>query len=58
MNDVLLSLFVAAGVAGVAYAKLGKRAGYGNARQVWTLVAISFVAGFVMVFMLVNMLPE
>ena len=58
MNDVLLSLFVAAGLAAAAYAKLGKRAGYGNGAQVWTIVGVSFAVGFVVVFMLVNMLPE
>ena len=56
MGNALLSLFVAAGVAGLAYSKLGRRVGYGNSANVWTMVAIVFVLSFVVMIILLNTL--
>lgn len=56
MGDVLTSLFIAAGLAGVAYAKLGRRVGYGNQQSVWMLVGATFAFSFLVVFILLNTL--
>lgn len=54
MGNTLLSLFVAAGVAGVAYSKLGRRVGYGNSANVWTMVGIVFALSFLVMIILLN----
>ncbi|MDB5169966.1 MAG: hypothetical protein JWN82_362 [Candidatus Saccharibacteria bacterium] len=56
MGNVLISLCVAAGAAGLAYSKLGRRVGYGNAASVWTLVAITFGLIFLIMIILLNTL--
>ncbi|HEY1063709.1 MAG TPA: hypothetical protein VGE30_00240 [Candidatus Saccharimonadales bacterium] len=56
MSDILIALFIAAGVAGLAYSKLGRRVGYANSANVWTLVAVAFVLAFLVVLILVNTL--
>lgn len=50
MSNALLSVFIAAGVAGFAYTKLGRRVGYGNSQQVWIIVAVAFVLSYLFVF--------
>ena len=54
MSNALIALFVAAAAAAFAYSKLGKRVGYGNAKNVWILVAISFFGSFAMVFIILS----
>lgn len=54
MGSALTSLFVAAGIAAFVYAKLGRRVGYGNSKNVWTLVGISFVMAFVVMLLLIS----
>ena len=41
--DPLYSLFFGAGVVGFTYTKMGRRVGYGNTRNVWLVVGVSFV---------------
>ena len=41
--DFLYSLFMGAGVAGFAYSRLGRRVGYGNTGEVWTVVGVVFI---------------
>jgi hypothetical protein len=41
--DLLYSCFFGAGVATFAYSKLGRRVGYGNSANVWTIVGVVFV---------------
>ncbi|HVX24573.1 MAG TPA: hypothetical protein VG992_04525 [Candidatus Saccharimonadales bacterium] len=41
--DLLYSIFFGAGVAGFAYTKMGRRLGYSNTQNLWTVVAITFV---------------
>lgn len=52
MGTVLTALFLSAGVAGLIYSQLGKRLGYSNGQQVWTLVGIGFAVTFVVVLIL------
>lgn len=56
MSNVLIALFVAAGVSAFVYAKMGKRVGYGNGKNVWTLVSISFVLSFVVMIIFLKTL--
>ena len=41
--NLMFSLFFGAGIATFAYTKLGRRAGYGNTKDVWTIVGVVFV---------------
>jgi hypothetical protein len=41
--NLLYSIFFGAGVAAVAYTKLGRRAGYGNTGNVWLITGVAFV---------------
>jgi hypothetical protein len=50
----MISLFVAAAVGSFAYTKLGRRVGYGNSQQVWTLVAVAFIFTFAFMFSLLS----
>lgn len=52
--DLLYAFFFGAGVAAIAYTRLGKRAGYDNARNVWTIVGIIFVISTVVFFTLLT----
>lgn len=56
MSSALIALFLAAGVAAFVYSKGGRRVGYGNAKNVWTLVGITFVLAFLIVFILLKTL--
>ncbi len=49
MNTVI-ALILATGVAGFAFTKLGRRAGYGNQQSIYGVTAISFVFTFIIVF--------
>ena len=40
---LMYSIFFGAGVAAIAYTQLGKRVGYGNQANVWTIVGVVFV---------------
>jgi len=51
--DLLYSVFFGAGVATFTYVKMGKRLGYGNPQNVWTVVAISFVIATIVFFTLI-----
>lgn len=41
--NFLYSIFFGAGVAAVAYTRLGRRVGYGNSQNVWIVVGVAFV---------------
>lgn len=41
--NLLYAAFFGAGVAAIAYTKLGRRAGYANTQNVWTIVGVIFV---------------
>lgn len=56
MSNVLISLFLGAGAAGWAYAKLGKRVGYGNSQNVWLLVGATFIFVFLVFLILLHFL--
>ena len=53
MNS-LFSLFFAAGVAGFAYTKLGRRVGYGNTQNVFVICAVIFVLAFIVFWTLLT----
>jgi len=50
--NVMLSFFVAAGVAAFTYSKMGRRVGYGNTQNVFTIVAVVFVITLIVVYTL------
>lgn len=52
---ILFSLFFGAGVAAFVYTKMGKRVGFGNGKQVATLVGITFVMGTLVFYLLGKM---
>jgi hypothetical protein len=39
----MFSVFFGAGVAAWVYSKMGRRVGYGNTKNVWTMVGVVFV---------------
>lgn len=41
--NLLFALFFGAGVAAFVYSKMGRRVGYGNSKNVWTVVGVVFV---------------
>lgn len=41
--NLLFAIFFGAGVAAVAYTKLGRRAGYGNTQNVWLITGAFFI---------------
>jgi hypothetical protein len=48
----MYAVFMGAGVAGLAYTKLGRRVGYGNDQAVWIVVGVAFFMTFVFTFTL------
>lgn len=52
MGTFLTALMLSAGIAGVVYSQLGKRVGYSNGKQVWTLVAIGFFISFAVIMII------
>ena len=48
--NLLYSIFFGAGVAGVAYSKLGRRVGYGNTQNVWIITGVIFVLSSIVFF--------
>ncbi len=39
----MYSIFFGAGVAAFAYTRIGRRVGYGNTKNVWTVISVIFV---------------
>jgi hypothetical protein len=54
MSNVLISLIVGAGVAAFAYSRLGRRTGYGNTGNIYTIVGVTFAAGFLFFYVLLT----
>lgn len=52
--NFLFALFFAAGVAGFAYSKLGRRVGYGNTQNVAVICAVTFVIAFLVFWTLIT----
>lgn len=50
--DLMYAIFMGAGVAGIAYTKLGRRIGYGNGNAVWIIVGVAFFMTFLFTFTL------
>jgi hypothetical protein len=53
-NTLLYSIFFAAGVSGFAYAKMGRRVGYGNSANVWLIVGVVFVLTTIFFFTILS----
>ncbi len=51
---LLYALFFGAGVAGVAYTRLGRRVGYGNSQNVWLIVGVVFVLATLVFYTIFN----
>ncbi|MDB5184862.1 MAG: hypothetical protein JWN38_670 [Candidatus Saccharibacteria bacterium] len=56
MSNTLISIFLAAGIAAFVYSKMGPRLGYGNQKNVWTVVGVTFVMVFIVVEVLLGTL--
>ncbi len=52
----LYAIFFGAGVAGVAYSRLGRRVGYGNTQNVWIVVGVIFVIATAIFFTILSAL--
>lgn len=52
--NLLYAIFFGAGVAAVAYTRLGRRAGYSNTQNVWTIVGVIFVISTIVFFTLLT----
>lgn len=52
--NLLYAIFFGAGVAAVAYTRLGRRAGYGNTQNVWTIVGVIFVIATIVFFTILS----
>ena len=48
--DFIVALVIAAGIAGFAYSKLSRRAGYGNTQSILGVIAVSFVISLIVVY--------
>lgn len=56
---LLYALFFGAGVAAVAYSRLGRRVGYGNQTNVWTIVGVIFILTTIIFYtILAFLLPQ
>jgi hypothetical protein len=47
---LLYALFFGAGVAAIAYTRLGRRVGYGNTQNVWTVVGVIFIVAAIIFY--------
>ncbi|HET7060370.1 MAG TPA: hypothetical protein VFH99_03615 [Candidatus Saccharimonadales bacterium] len=56
--NLLYSIFFGAGVAAVAYTRLGRRAGYGNTQNVWLITGVVFVIATVIFLTVFSFLPH
>ncbi|MDB5164884.1 MAG: hypothetical protein JWL89_510 [Candidatus Saccharibacteria bacterium] len=54
----LFSIFFGAGIAAFVYTKMGRRLGYGNQTNVWTVVIVSFVLSSIVFYTLFSFIPS
>lgn len=52
--NLLYAVFFGAGVAGVAYTRLGRRVGYGNTQNVWLVTGVIFVISSAIFFTIMS----
>lgn len=50
------ALFFGAGVAGIAYTRLGRRVGYSNSQSVWLLVGVIFIISTIIFYTILGLL--
>jgi hypothetical protein len=53
---LLYSVFFGFGAGGFAYTKMGRRLGYENSANVWTVVGIAFVMGTIVFYTILKLL--
>jgi hypothetical protein len=53
---LLYAVFFGAGVAAVAYTRLGRRVGYQNTQNVWTVTGVIFVIATIIFFTILTTL--
>jgi hypothetical protein len=51
---LLYSIFFGAGVAAFIYTKIGRRLGYDNQQNVWTVVGVTFFIGTIVFYTLLK----
>lgn len=51
----LYAIFFGAGVAGFSYTRLGRRAGYSNTQNVFTIVGVIFVLSTIVFFSVLSL---
>ena len=57
--NLLFAIFFGAGVAAFAYSRMGRRVGYGNSANVWTVVGVVFVITTIMFYtILTSFVPK
>lgn len=54
---LLYAIFFGAGVAAVAYSRLGRRVGYSNTQNVWVITGVIFVVSTIIFFTVLSFLP-
>lgn len=54
----LFSIFFGAGVGAFVYTKMGRRLGYGNQANVWTVVGVTFVLSSIVFYTLFSLIPS
>ena len=47
---LLVALAIGLGAGGFAYSKMGRRLGYENTANVWTIVGVAFFIGFLIAY--------
>lgn len=56
MSDKLLyAIFFGAAIAGFAYSRMGRRVGYGNTGNVWTIVGVVFVLSTIIFYTILSL---
>lgn len=52
--NLLYAIFFGAGVAAFIYSQMGKRIGYGNSQNVWTIVLVTFVLATIIFYTIIT----
>lgn len=50
MNNIIYAAILGAGVGAFVYSTIGRRTGYGNSQNVWTLVGAAFLLSTIIAY--------